>query len=94
MLLLISLLAVAQEPQTFPPFPVDVVQEGVTYQGILIDEETFGEYGKLKVLTREQEAKLAVYQDFGELYDAQFHLALRTLTEDHERGQKLLVEHY
>jgi len=92
-ILLIS-TAFAQTPQVFEPQVADLAIEGKPYSGILVDEATFAELGRLRVLQTEQAAKIAAYQDWESFTKNNFSTTLEAVREECDTGQSRLVAHY
>lgn len=62
MIALLAILAFAQEPQAFAPIPADVNAGGETLSGILVDEETFMELGRLRVQAKSQSEEIEAFE--------------------------------
>ena len=86
--------ALAQEPQVFDPVPVDVEVNGEMLKGILIDEKTFMELGELRTIKKEQDAKIAAYQDFESWSKEHLNSSLLAIKTECVAGQERLTTHY
>lgn len=82
---LLSALALAQEPQTFDPIPLDHEADGKVYQGILIDEATFTELLELRKEVQTQGIEIQSFVQWKETQTTLFDLTvtdLRTTCDD------------
>ena len=86
--------ALAQEPQSFPPMPADVRIDSKTYEGILVDEATFAELGQLRLLKKENEAKLQAFSEWRLATESIRAKELSALRDEFQLGQDRLTEHY
>mgnify|MGYP003629341456 CR=1 FL=1 len=94
MIYLLMAVAFAQEPQAFDPLPADVEVAGTMYRGILVDEATFAELGRLRVLKTQHEEKIEAYQSFEEWSQQHLATSLTAVETECASGRTLLVDHY
>lgn len=92
--MLFALMAHAQAPQDFDPFPAAIELDGETYQGILVDEELFAEIGALRTEKKALEADVQSFREWKADRDEIWRTTLAAVKEEHEEGQAALVEHY
>lgn len=94
MLLLLTALAFAQEPQEFSPVPADVEVDGKLLQGILVDEKTYAELGELRVAVKKLEKDIVSFEEWRDAQIQVFDTTVTALKQEHEAGQQRLVDHY
>ena len=94
MILLLAAVALAQDPQEFLEFPADVVVEGNSFSGILIDEATYSELIELRVAVATKDAEIASFAEWRESQTVLFDTSLTHVQHACEEGQNKLVAHY
>lgn len=94
MIWLLLSLALAQDPQEFRPVPGSEVVDGETLEGILIDEETYKELGKLRVDVKTQAVELEAFEDWKITQDRLFVDSLRETQQSCQEGMVELQQHY
>jgi hypothetical protein len=93
-LLLLSTLVLAQDPQVFDAVPLDAEVNGEVLQGILIDEATFSELVKLRVETTSQQQEILFFEEWKAQEDKRFTLTVDTLKASAAEGQERLQLFY
>ena len=91
---LLSVLALAQEPQTFDPLPVDHEVDGKVYQGILIDEATFTELMELRTEAQSQALEIESFVQWKETQTALFDMTVTDLRSTCDDSLGRMREHY
>ena len=94
MILFLAAVALAQDPQEFLEFPADVVVEGNSFSGILIDEATYSELIELRVAVATKDAEIASFAEWRESQTVLFDTSLTHVQHACEEGQNKLVAHY
>lgn len=87
-----ALLLSALAADSFDPLPAQHTLSGKTYEGILVDEATFTELGRLRVLTRSQEERLSHYEDFRSWGLAHTDQSLTRLRDECDVARRELVQ--
>lgn len=88
------LVALAQEPTTFAPVPGEEVVGGKKLEGILIDEATFAELGRLRVEAAAQQDKLLAFESWKETQDSLFLSSLQQTQQTCQENMLNLQNHY
>jgi hypothetical protein len=93
-ILLLPWTARAQEPAVFDPIPFDAQIDGVKYPGILIDEGTYQELGRLRVETKTQKTELQSFEEWKADHEQLMRASLEEMKTTCEEGQTTLTDHY
>jgi chaperonin cofactor prefoldin len=94
MLWLLLATALAQDAQEFRPVPGSEIVEGERLEGILIDEATYKELGKLRVDVKEQANELEAFEEWKETQDKVFVDSLTKTQKTCQEGMVELQQHY
>lgn len=94
MLAFLAAVALAQAPQTFDPVSADVRIDGKTYSGILVDEATFAELGRLRVQAETNAAEIKSFEEWKAKEETLFTTTIGALHQEHLDGQKRLTDFY
>lgn len=94
MIWLLAALAFAEEPPEFHPVPGSEVVEGETLEGILVDEGTYKELGRLRVDVSEQAKEIEAFEEWKEERDQIFVDSLTKTQQSCQDGMVELQQHY
>jgi len=79
---------------TFNPVPADVTVDGYPLSGILVDEETFSELGRLRTEVRAKEKELEAFTEWKASNDKIVRESLEAIRAQEEASRSDLIEHY
>jgi hypothetical protein len=94
MVLLLTALCFAQEPQTFDPLPVDHDESGTLLKGILVDEATYAELLTLRTMAKTQAVEIESFEDWQAREEAIFEYTVTTLKSTCHDGMVSMRTHY
>jgi hypothetical protein len=92
--LLLTTLALAQEPQTFEPVPVDHEVGGEVLRGILVDEATFAELVRLRTETTTQAVEIESFEAWQVKHEELFDQTVLDLRSTCDDGMTSMRKHY